>query len=149
MKSDCTFNELPSVHITSNYSVDIFHDLCEGVGHYVMLQLLKHCIPKFFTLDELNTFIEFFQCGPCDSNHTPLVTSDLTSRDKLKMSGSETLVFIKMFGLLVGHKVPVHDPHWLLYLKFLQILDECLCLCPLLLLLFVFWCRNSITCIFL
>lgn len=126
IKKDCVFNQLESFHITSNPVVDVFHDLCEGVCHYVMLHVLKHCVPKFFTVSELNNRINMFQYGPCDSNRIPPVSEDFTNRHKLKMSGSETLLFVKLFGLLIGDKIPSDDLYWRLYLKLLELLDICM-----------------------
>lgn len=126
VKSDSVFNELPSFHITSNYCVDNFHNYSEGICHYVMLHVLKHCIPKYFSLEVLNNIIELFSYGACDSNKFPSVSPDFATRDKLKMSGSETLLFVRMFGLLVGDRVPQEDPLWILYLKLRELLDKCM-----------------------
>ncbi|KAJ1523120.1 hypothetical protein ONE63_001013 [Megalurothrips usitatus] len=126
VKKDSVFNQLPSFHVTSNYSVDVFHDLCEGVCHYVMIHLLKNCVPTYFSVSELNHRIDMFQYGACDSNRIPPVSNDVTSRRKLKMSGSETLLFVKLFGVLVGDKVPIDNMYWKLYLKLLELLDICL-----------------------
>lgn len=125
VKKDSALNELPSFHVTSNLSVDVFHDLCEGTCHYVMLQVLNHCIPKYFTLQQLNNRIDLFQYGPCDSNRIPIISDNFAERDKLKMSGSETWMFVKMFGILVGDLVPSSDDYWKLYLKLVELLDIC------------------------
>lgn len=112
--------------MTSNFSVDVFHDFLEGICHYVMLHLLKHCIPKYFDLICLNTRISFFVKGVCDSNRIPVIGPNWASRDKLKMSGSETLLFVKLFGILVGDLIPEDDLHYKLYLKLRQLLEICL-----------------------
>lgn len=120
VKADSVFNKLPSFHVTENYSVDSFHDLQEEICHYVLIHLLNHCIPKYFTLEELNNRIFHFDHGKSETNKIPLISS--IDRDKLKMSGSETLLFTRMFGVLIGDKVPEDDPFWLLYLKLREIL---------------------------
>ncbi|KAJ1529987.1 hypothetical protein ONE63_006715 [Megalurothrips usitatus] len=127
VKMDCCLHEVPSFHITSNYCVDVFHDLCEDVCHYVMMHVLRHCIPQFFLLDLLNHRIEMLQYGLCDSNRIPVLSDEFAKRDKLKMSGSETLLFVRLFGVLVGDKVPHDDDFWLLYVKLRELLDICLC----------------------
>lgn len=126
IKSNCVLNDVSTFHITSNYCVDIFHDLCEGVCHYTMMHILKHCIPRYFSLELLNHRIDFFKFGLCDSNKIPFLSTDFAKRDKLKMSGSETLLFVKLFGILVGDKVNHDDDFWRLYLKLCEILDICL-----------------------
>lgn len=131
VKNNCAFNSVPSFHISENFSVDVFHDLNEGVCHYVMVQVLSHCTkvtqplgkPRYFSLDILNRRMEFFQFGPCDSNKFPLLSDDCCKRDKLKMSGSEMLLFVKMFGVLIGDMVPRDDEYWKLFLKLRELLD--------------------------
>ncbi|XP_034245521.1 uncharacterized protein LOC117647733 [Thrips palmi] len=91
-----------------------------------MMHVLKHCIPKYFTVDFLNHRIEFFKFGPCDSNKIPLLSADFAKREKLKMSGSETYLFVKLFGILVGDKIDHDDEYWKLYLKLRELLDVCL-----------------------
>ncbi|KAK3932245.1 3-deoxy-manno-octulosonate cytidylyltransferase [Frankliniella fusca] len=127
VKFDCVLNALPSFHITSNYAVDIFHDLNEGVCHYVLIQLLQHCIPKYFTLEFLNDRIASFFHGPCESNSMRPISSDRLQKGitKLKMSGSETVVFVKFLGFLIGDMVPKDYSYWLLYLKLRQVMDIC------------------------
>ncbi|XP_052128324.1 uncharacterized protein LOC127750511 [Frankliniella occidentalis] len=131
VKKNCALNSLPSFHITENYSVDIFHDFNEGICHYVLIHVLKHCTkapypggdPRYFSLGLLNHRMEFFKFGPCDSNKFPLLSDETCKRKKLKMSGSETLLFVKMFGILIGDKVPHEDEFWKLYLKLRELLD--------------------------
>ncbi|XP_052125801.1 uncharacterized protein LOC127749882 [Frankliniella occidentalis] len=125
IKSECALNVLPSFHITSNYSIDSFHDLNEGVAHYTMLHVLRHCIPKYFDVDCLNDRISMYQYGVCESNKVPLLHSEFADRRKLKMSGSETFVFVKHFGLIIGDLVPSSDPFWRLYVKLRQVFDVC------------------------
>ncbi|XP_052120479.1 uncharacterized protein LOC127748910 [Frankliniella occidentalis] len=128
VKSDSVFNQLPTFHMTSNFCVDVFHDLCEGSCHYVMLHVLRHSITsKFFSLDLLNHRIEMFQYGPTDSNRIPLLCDEFAAKRKLKMSGSETLLFVKLFGIIIGDKVPYDDEHWKLYLKLCNLMDIVLC----------------------
>ncbi|KAK3911417.1 LOW QUALITY PROTEIN: Coiled-coil domain-containing protein 77, partial [Frankliniella fusca] len=126
VKSNCVFNQIPSFSIVSNFCVDIFHDLGEGVCHYVMLNVLKHCIPKYFSIDLLNHRIEMFRYGPTDSNCIPSISDEFAKKDKLKMSGSETFLFVKLFGIIIGDKVPYDDSYWELYLKLCCLLDICL-----------------------
>lgn len=47
IKELCVFNEINSYHITSNYTVDIMHDVLEGVCHYDILLILNHFDKKY------------------------------------------------------------------------------------------------------
>ncbi|KAK3916871.1 MAP-homologous protein 1 [Frankliniella fusca] len=123
VKSNCVLDALPSFSITSNYCVDSFHDLMEGCCHYTMLHILKHCVPKYFTIDLLNNRISLYKFGPCESNRVPPLRIDFDKKEKLKMSGSETFLFVKHFGLLIGDRVLTDDPYWHLYVKMRELLD--------------------------
>lgn len=126
LKKESVLNDLPSFHVVENPCVDMFHDFSEGISHYVMIHVLNNCIKKkYFSLQELNNRIDLFQYGRCDSNRIPIVTENFAERDKFKMSGSETMLFVKMFGILIGDKVPHSDPYWLLYLKLVHLIDVC------------------------
>ncbi|XP_052119544.1 uncharacterized protein LOC127748766 [Frankliniella occidentalis] len=125
VKFDSAFNQIPSFEVSSNYVVDGFHDLGEGICHYVLLHVLHTCVPKYFSLDILNSRISVFDFGLSESNKFPEISS--LDRDKLRMSGSETILFAKMLGLLVGDFVPEREPVWLLHLKLLAVLDVVLC----------------------
>ncbi|KAJ1518819.1 hypothetical protein ONE63_011566 [Megalurothrips usitatus] len=92
-----------------------------------MLHLLNHCIPRYFSLDDLNYRIGVFDLGRGElSNRIPLVPSNYASKDKLKMSGSEMLSFCRFLGVLIGDRVPGHSNHWKLYLNLCELLDLCL-----------------------
>jgi hypothetical protein len=125
VKYDSAFNALPSFHATSNYVVDRFHDCEEGTCHYVIMHLLRHCIPRYFTVDCLNNRIAMFDFGLCESNTVPFISGSFASKSKLSMSGSEMNLFVRLLGLLIGDMVPEADPYWQLYLKMRSILDIC------------------------
>jgi len=44
-------------------------------------------------------------------------------KSKLKMTASEMLCFVRMFGVLMGDHVPENDPFWYLYLLLRKIVD--------------------------
>lgn len=73
IKEYCVFNRVRSFHITENLCVDVMHDSAEGLSHYVLIPLLKHCIQShYFTLSMLNSRLFFFDYGPADSSNRPV-----------------------------------------------------------------------------
>lgn len=126
IKEESIFNELSFFHITENHSVDLMHDTLEGVCHYVLLFLLKKFILdyKYITLEKLNNRILEFNYGyETNFNKVVPIHEDIFKKTKLKMSASETLMFVKNFGILVGDKIPKDNKEWLLYLKLREILS--------------------------
>ncbi|XP_075150892.1 uncharacterized protein LOC142225001 [Haematobia irritans] len=127
IKENSIWNNLNNFHVSSNYAVDIMHDLLEGVCHYDMLLLLGLFINKYkyFSLEELNFRILAFSFDLSVKNKPPLFNSDQLKKSKIKMSASEMLTFIRNFSLLVGDKVPENSKEWKLYLYLREIIDCC------------------------
>lgn len=63
IKEYCAWNKVNNFHVAENYSVDIMHDLLEGVCNYDLGLILHDLIisKKLLTLDNLNFKIKFFQ----------------------------------------------------------------------------------------
>ena len=126
LKEVCVFNEINSYHITSNYMVDIMHDVLEGVCHYDILLILNHFDKNIesFSLDILNFRLAMFDFGPVDiSNRPPQISKDNLKKNKLKMTASEMLCFTRFFGVLIGDLISENDKFWQLYILLIQILD--------------------------
>ncbi|KYM95062.1 hypothetical protein ALC62_14308 [Cyphomyrmex costatus] len=124
IKTRCIWHVLNSYHITENLVCDIMHDLFEGVCHYDLCPILDYLINHmgFFSLETLNDRIQNFDYG--DSGDKPtLITVDHIRNQKLKMSASEMMFFVRHFGLIIGDLVPEDDEVWRLYIVFTEILD--------------------------
>lgn len=119
------FNNLIHFHVTLNSALDSMHDLAEGICHYDMCFIIKHCTEcNYFTIDQLNNRMSVFDYGPIDkSSEPPLIIQKYVDKLTLKMTATQTLCFVKYFGLLVGDLVPVNDSFWLLYRLLREILD--------------------------
>lgn len=129
IKENCIFNVLPHFHATTNYSVDIMHDLLEGVCHYDMLNILKYFIldVNVFSLDVLNFRMSIFNCKRELSNKLLPISKDFATKTKLNMSASEMLNFVRIFPLLVGELIPQDNDVWSFFLVLREILDIVFC----------------------
>jgi len=118
IKEECIFNDLPSFCAPIDIAVDEFHDLIEGMAHYIMVPVLRHfnnINPMFLTT--LNGRLYSYSYGIDNDNRPPLINKDkLYSKDKLKMTGAEMYLFIRVFGVLVVDMVPENDEFYKLYL---------------------------------
>lgn len=125
IKETCVFNTVPSFHVYDNFSVDLMHDILEGVSHYDLINILNYCInvKQYFSLVTLNYRISTFQYGLDIKNKPPQICALNLDKKKLCMSSSEMSCFLKFFGLMVGDLVPEHDPVWEIYLSLREILD--------------------------
>lgn len=69
----CVFNNVHSYKVFQNYSVDIMHDMLEGVCNYDISGIIRKCIEEYqyFTLENLNQRIQFFDYGPINIRNRP------------------------------------------------------------------------------
>jgi len=125
IKERSIFNNLVNFHVTTNFALDSMHDLAEGICHYDMCYIIKHCIEcDYFTLDQLNSRIFVFDYSFIDKSSKPsFILQKHLDNLTLKMSATQTLCFVKYFGLLVGDLVPENDSFWLLYRFLREIID--------------------------
>lgn len=127
IKESCTFNKINDFHITQNLSLDMMHDLLEGVCVYVMQSIISKLIfeKEYFTLEFLNCRIQNFSYSPTEISNIPPVISINRLKMKLKfeMSASEMLGLTRYFGVIIGDMIPEEDECWLLYKYLRQIID--------------------------
>ncbi|OXU23575.1 hypothetical protein TSAR_009738 [Trichomalopsis sarcophagae] len=82
IKKHCVFNNVTDFHILDNLSMDLMHDVLEGVCSYVA----KSKLP-IITLNRLLQYAD------------------------LKMSVAEMLCFVRYFGVIIGDVIPKNDEH--------------------------------------
>lgn len=124
IKFESILNQLPSFHVTKNYYSDIMHDAFEGIVKYGLMHSILYFIRKgFFSLDELNDKIEYFDYGEIEvRNKCAKIKVSHLKNKKLHMSAREAISFLHLFSLMLGHKVPKTDLVW----KYILILDKLL-----------------------
>nr|XP_018908747.1 PREDICTED: uncharacterized protein LOC109038217 [Bemisia tabaci] len=126
IKERCAWNKIDGFNIVNNGSIDVTHDLLEqGVVKYVLVFILRVMIYKFhyFTLNNLNSIISSFNFGVDMPNKPPPLGPKHLKENKLRLSASECLCFLKYLGLLVGSYVPRTSKVWKLYFLLRNITD--------------------------
>lgn len=124
----CVFNEVGSYHVIVNQSVDIMHDVLEGVAKYDMCQILKYLIyeREYFSLETLILRANDFFYSSIESGNKPPsenLTRERIFNESLNFSSAEMLCFVRYFGVMVGDLVPQNDLIWEFYLSLRKILD--------------------------
>lgn len=124
IKTNCIWNDVIGFHVTENFSIDILHDLFEGVCNYDMGQILYDMVvqQKLFTLDSLNFKLKFFKY-PERSNKPPLISSTQLQNQYLKMTAAEMKCFILNCSLILGELILRKKKYWKLYLLLRQIVS--------------------------
>lgn len=126
IKENSLFNEIEDFHVTYNYSVDIMHDILEGVCIYDLCLILKYFIFEIsiFSLATLNSIISTFDYGEnFISNKPPILKLEHLQRDTIKMSAAEMHCFLLTLGVMIGHFIPEQNDYWNLYISLRKICD--------------------------
>ncbi|KAI8122558.1 hypothetical protein CVS40_6689 [Lucilia cuprina] len=130
INSICAFNEIPSFHCTENYTVDVMHDLFEGVCHYVLTEALNYFIKvmKYLSIDTLNNRLKNFTYDDHDKGSEKInITNNELENRKLKTSAKQMMAFCQYFTILLGDYIPNQDAVWSFLLKFFELIEDILC----------------------
>ena len=106
------FLKVPDFDVTENSSLDIMHDLFQGVFEFDMVALRNYYTheTESFSLEQLNSRMMCHDWGLADSgNISPLIPEKNLKRDTIRMTASEMFVFIRHFGILDGDLVSEND----------------------------------------
>lgn len=120
------FNDLDDFNVIANGSVDVMHDIFEGVANYVMTQiLLKFIDEKYFDIQYINSTLKCMDFSFEKTNIPLAINLDYVKKhNKLRMSASEMLFFTRYFGLMVGDKIKYkNNEYWILYITLREIID--------------------------
>lgn len=126
VNAECVFNEISSFHVIENASLDIMHDIFEGICRYEIAKIFKIFIidEKIFSLDILNSRIEHFDYGTSVGKNVPLcIPNNVLTTQLLIISSSEMLFLVENLGLLIGDLVPLNHKVWELYLNLREIIS--------------------------
>jgi len=118
-------NQINLFHVTTNFCVDIMHDVFEGICHYNMCHLILYYTEKvkIISLDTLNFRKQNFSYGLEQKNNSPPIEKHHLSKFHLKMSARQMMCFVHFFPLIVGDLIPEDDEVWVFLLNFLDIID--------------------------
>lgn len=86
IKEKCVLHDIHNFHMTKNISVDVMHDLLEGICMYDIAFILENFIytKKYFTFDALNLRVRGFDFGPGHNVNRPTKITDASSCHLLK-----------------------------------------------------------------
>ena len=126
IKDTCIFNEIDDFHVLQNLSVDIQHDILEGILRYDLAIVLFHfiCNAKRFSLDDLNLRLTGYKYGNYDNvNKPPHVSEKHLRNGCIILSAAEMLNFFRGLFLIVGPLVPEEDDHWQLLIELKTVVE--------------------------
>ena len=103
------FNEIPYFHVYDNFSVDLMHDVLEGIIVYGLQNATDTLIRQgYFSVQQLKKYTDNFDYGEVDSRNR-LGKDNLDDEGKWRLNAHDSLILLKYFTLLVGKKVPANN----------------------------------------
>ncbi|KAK3926625.1 Digeranylgeranylglycerophospholipid reductase [Frankliniella fusca] len=128
IKLKSVWNEIDGHHIYNNYSVDLLHDIEEGLLKYGMFHVVHHFVnnaQQKVSLEILNDRMRLFNYYDNGITNKPQLISDrdLNTEKRLRRSGSEMHNFTLIFAMLIGDLISTKDEVWQYYLVVRKILS--------------------------
>jgi hypothetical protein len=125
IKQKCPLSRIPSFSVSDNISLDIMHDLLEGVAHYNLKEIINDFVneKKYLTLETLNERVQIFDYGQQIGNVTVEIKKEHLDGTKFHMTASEMLCFVVFLPLMIGDLIPNSDRVWNFFLIFSQIVE--------------------------
>lgn len=124
IKESCIWNKLTYFHVCQNQSVDLMHDVYEGIHRYDMTLILNKLLQeKWFSLEILNSRVKYYTYDYNEHNHPPPVKKEHLENGMIIFSAAEMVCFVKNFRFFIGDLVPLNNETWLLYLSLLEITE--------------------------
>lgn len=123
VKSSCLLNLLTYFHTTENFSVDVMHDILEGVAQYELKLLFAYFKEQHVTLGELNLRIQSFDYGFMESNNRPVAVNLGSESNDLGLNAIQSWCLLRNVPFMFGDLVTSPDQHWDLLLLLLQIVN--------------------------
>ncbi|XP_051741574.1 uncharacterized protein LOC127508052 isoform X1 [Ctenopharyngodon idella] len=123
VKRTCLLNTLQYFSVSDNFSVDIMHDVLEGVAQFELKLVLRYVQESFLTAKELDGRLHSFNYGYMERrNRPPAVKLDDQNND-LGINAIQCWCLLRNVPLMFGDVVPQDDKYWQLLLLLLQIVN--------------------------
>lgn len=113
IKDETSFVNLTIYDIARNFTVDVMHDLLEGIVQRDIKLLAKYLVRiKIASLEDINELIRVFGYGLNNMANKPGPIKLTTSTDKIRQSAAQTLCLLKFLPLILNDcvkKIPEED----------------------------------------
>lgn len=126
VKKQCALSEkLKHFHVTSGYPPDVLHDTLEGIVPVELALSFDILITKkYFSLMELNNAIRDFPYKWSDKTSRPhLIPANFSTRKSVGGNAHENWCLLRLLPLIIGLKVPEHEPVWQMLMTLKDIVD--------------------------
>ena len=131
VKEDSVFNSLlpyTGFHVTTNFIVDMSHDILEGIVEYIVPSLIRYLLNlrmdrSVVLIDLLNDRRNRFIYDHAGSKPSFFHAENFTTKTcKLKQTMAQRLNLVLALPLLIGDHVPENDCFWEVFLQLRELL---------------------------
>ena len=125
VKRVCLLNSLKYFNTANNFSVDIMHDILEGVGQFEVKLILKYIQGNFLNAEQVVGRIHAYDYGFNQRRNRPHLPTDklLDGSNDLGLNANQSWCLLRNMPLLFGDLIETDDDHWYLLLLLLHIVD--------------------------
>lgn len=129
INSSSVLMQAPDFDLISGLVQDPMHVLLEGVALHELSYVLNYLIDvkKYFSLRWLNTCIGGFAYSYLHEKRkpAPIEKQHLGEKGNLKQTAAGVLTLLQTLPIMLGNQVDRGDPHWLNFLRLVQITIFC------------------------
>ena len=123
VKRSCLLNSLKYFNTIDNFSVDIMHDILEGVAQFEVKLVLEYVQKNFLTAKELAGRIQSFNYGYTERRNRPPAVKLFDGGNDLGLNAIQSWCLLCNMPLIFGDLVQRNDEYWHLLILLLQIVN--------------------------
>lgn len=123
VKRICLLNSLQYFNTANNFSVDIMHDILEGVAQFEVKLVLQYIQSNFLNAEQLAGRIHAFDYGYNQQRNRPPRVKLFDGSNDLGLNAIQSWCLLRNMPLLFGDLIQTEDKHWQLLLLLLQIVN--------------------------
>ena len=128
LKKSSVLNDCLYYHVLCNFSMDIMHDLLEGIVQYEVKLVLKYLIedrnPPLMSLDNLNRRVASYNYGFAESKNKPSEIKLRTSGNAVGQKAMQSWCLLRHLPFIIGYMEDENDRFYFqLLLKLLECMD--------------------------
>ncbi|XP_031334990.1 uncharacterized protein LOC116164880 [Photinus pyralis] len=124
IKAKSVLNELQYFNLGNISSVDIMHDILEGVAQFEIKSILSYLVSKkIISLNEVNQRIFFFNYGSIDQCTKPSPVNIEKSGANIGERAAQTWTLVRYLPLILIDVIPKCDERWNIITLLLEIMN--------------------------
>ncbi|XP_030829580.1 uncharacterized protein LOC115919721 [Strongylocentrotus purpuratus] len=127
VKQKTVLNDCIYFHVLANFSLDIMHDLLEGIVQYELKLVLEYFIyerqPPLLSQDELNQRVASHCLNRTDNKNKPSFIKLRSARNDVGQKAMQAWCLIRNLPFIIAQDIEEGNVYWELLLRLLDCMD--------------------------